>query len=73
MKMNMSNYEISRDSTETEYGDEYGEEIMNSGWNPSVDLISQEIALDPPDQKKAMPVDLTMVEPEAFIRKMYAC
>lgn len=39
--MNMDSYEIEYDSTENEYG----EEILSSGWNPSVTLVCPALSL----------------------------
>jgi hypothetical protein len=61
--MDMSSHEIEQDKTEFE---EYGEEIMNSGWNPAVDLVSglQEIET---------PADVTTdVISEIVLRKLYS-
>ena len=61
--MDMSSHEIEQDATEVE---EYGEEIMNSGWNPAVDLVTglQEIET---------PVDVTTaVVAEIVLRKLYS-
>jgi len=61
--MDMSSYEIEQDATEFE---EYGEEIMNTGWNPAVDLVCglQEIET---------PADVTTsVVAEIVLRKMYS-
>ena len=61
--MDMSSHEIEQDETELE---EYGEEIMNSGWNPAVDLVTglQEIET---------PTDVTTdVIAEIVLRKWYS-
>jgi len=61
--MDMSSREIEQDETEFE---DYGEEIMNSGWNPAVDLVSglQEIET---------PADVTTdVISEIVLRKLYS-
>lgn len=61
--MDMSSHEIEQDTTELE---EYGEEIMNTGWNPAVDLVSglQEIEI---------PADVTTaVVAEIVLRKLYS-
>ena len=61
--MDMSSHEIEQDATEVE---EYGEEIMNSGWNPAVDLVTglQEIET---------PADVTTaVVAEIVLRKLYS-
>jgi hypothetical protein len=64
----MSNYEIGTDSIEAEYGDE----IMCAGWNPDVDLVCQQLSLEPSDTHTVMPADLTTEIPEFFLRKMYS-
>lgn len=61
--MDMSSHEIEQDATELE---EYGEEIMNTGWNPAVDMVSglQEIET---------PADVTTaVVAEIVLRKLYS-
>ena len=61
--MDMSSYEIEQEAKEFE---EFGEEIMNTGWNPAVDLVCglQEIqtSVDP----------ATAVVAEIVLRKMYS-
>ena len=66
--MNMSSYEIERDSMEAEYG----EEIMYAGWNPAVSLVCQQQMVVPTDREMSMPVDLAMVDAELFLQKMYS-
>lgn len=61
--MDMSSHELEQDATEFE---EYSEEIMNTGWNPAVDLVSglQEIET---------PADVTTdVISEIVLRKLYS-
>jgi hypothetical protein len=61
--MDMSSYEIEQDAMEFE---EYDEEILNTGWNPAVDMVCglQEIQT---------PVDVTSaVVSEIVLRKMYS-
>jgi hypothetical protein len=61
--MDMSSYEIEQDAKVFE---EYDEEIMNTGWNPDVDLVCglQEIQT---------PADPAMdVIAEIVLRKMYS-
>jgi len=61
--MDMSSYEIEQDAMEFE---EFDEEIMNTGWNPAVDLVCglQEIQT---------PTDVTSeVVSEIVFRKMYS-
>lgn len=61
--MDMSSHEIEQDETEFE---EYGEEIMNSGWNPAVDLVSGL-------QELEIPADVTTdVVAEIVLRKLYS-
>ncbi|MFZ5524074.1 MAG: hypothetical protein ACOY9D_08355 [Pseudomonadota bacterium] len=61
--MDMSSYEIEQDATEFE---EYDEEIMNTGWNPAVDLVCGLQEIEPP-------VDVTTaVVAEIVLRKMYS-
>jgi hypothetical protein len=61
--MDMSSYEIEQDAMEFE---EYGEEILNTGWNPDVELTCglQEI------QTTADPA--TDVISEIVYRKLYS-
>ena len=66
--MNMSSYEIERDSMENEYG----EEVMYAGWNPIAALACQQ-QLAPGNKQTAMPTDLAIVDAELFLEKMYAC
>lgn len=67
--MNMSSYEIERDSMEAEYG----EEVMCAGWNPAVALICQQQMTVPTDKQMAMPTDLATVNAELFLQRMYTC
>lgn len=61
--MDMSSYEIEQDAMELE---KYGEEIMNTGWNPAVELVCglQEI------ETSADPT--TVVVAEIVLRKLYS-
>ncbi|MGC2047775.1 MAG: hypothetical protein WA635_04105 [Gallionella sp.] len=64
--MDMSSYEIEQDATEFE---EYGEEIMNTGWNPAVEMVCglQEI------QEIETSAEVTSaVVAEIVLRKMYS-
>ena len=65
--MNMSSYEIERDSMEAEYG----EEVMYAGWNPAVSLVCQQQVVVPTDREMSLPADLAMVDAELFLQKMY--
>ena len=51
--------------------DQYGEEIMCAGWNPTVALVSHPQLLEPV-RDDAMPADLVAVDVELFLRRMYA-
>jgi hypothetical protein len=50
---------------------EYGEEILSNGWNPAVELVTQDPTPVVRDDQNAMPVDLTNEIVELFLRKMY--
>ncbi|TAN80884.1 MAG: hypothetical protein EPN14_05090 [Gallionella sp.] len=65
--MNMSDYRTERDdSMEAEYDDE----VLCVGWNPSLAL--QQHAYTERGQPAAMPPELTAVDVELFLKKMYA-
>lgn len=66
--MNMSDYEIERETLDAEYS----EEIMNTGWNPDVDLVCEQLQLVPASEEMAIPDDLAKVSAELFLRKMYS-
>jgi hypothetical protein len=75
--MDMSNYEIEQDATETEYG----EEILSAGWNPAVDLVCEQLLQIPTDEQMAMASELPTLDSaadvstavsEIFLRKMYS-
>jgi hypothetical protein len=64
--MDMSSYEVEQDEVAFE---EYDEEIMNTGWNPAVDMVCglQEI------QEVDTSVDVTTsVVAEIVLRKLYS-
>jgi hypothetical protein len=66
--MDMSNYEIEYESIDGNYGDE----ILNSGWNPEVDLVREQLQLVPSSEQLAMPEGLATEVVELFLRKMYS-
>ena len=66
--MNMSDHEIERGALEVEYE----EEIMNSGWNPDVELVQEQLQLVPTDERMTIPDDLATISAELFLRKMYS-
>lgn len=68
--MNMSSYEIERDSTMEA---EYGEEVLCSGWNPVIALACQQYSRPFSDRPMTMPSSLATVDTETFLQKMYAC
>lgn len=60
--------------TKSERDEEYGQEVMGVEWNPVVAAM-QEAADELAGQairRHAMPVELTDVDVDAFLRKMYA-
>ena len=67
--MNMSSYEIERDSMEAEYG----EEVMYAEWNPAVPLVCQQQMMAQTNRSVLMPVELATVDVESFLQKMYTC
>lgn len=66
--MSMSNYEIEYEAIE----DEYGDEILCSGWNPEVDSAYQQLQLVTTGEQLAMPEGLATEVAELFLRKMYS-
>ena len=64
--MSMGSYEVERDSMEAEYG----LEIMCSGWNPAVDLVSQQ-QLASMEKQLNMPAGLTSAVAELFLDEIY--
>lgn len=63
--MDMSSYEIERDSMESE-------KALRAEWNPEFALACQQQQLAPCNRQTAMSVDLAMVDVELFLKKMYA-
>jgi hypothetical protein len=68
VKMNMSNYEIEQEMID----DEYGDEILDAGWNPEVDSVCQQLQLVPATEQQDMPDALNAEAMELFLRKMYS-
>lgn len=66
--MNMSDHEIEHD----ESADEYGDEIMNTGWNPDVDSVHKQLQIVPGSEPTRMPDDLASVSAEIFLEKMHS-
>lgn len=67
IEMNMNYDKIEEPSLDVEYSDE----VLDTGWNPSVDLVCQEQQMER-DEHVAMPVDLTTEIVDLFLRKMYS-
>lgn len=65
--VNMNSYGSEYDAME----EKYGEEIMCTGWNPAIALVSQQQLLAPTTRQTAMPTDLVTVNIESFLREMY--
>jgi len=68
--MNMDNYEIENDSL---LEAQYSNEVLCSGWNPAIEQLSQQYAMPELGKQVSMPGSLALVDPEAFLQKMYAC
>lgn len=67
--MDMSNYEIEYESIV----DDYGDEILSSGWNPEIDLVHEQLQLVPASSEQLpMPEGLATEVVELFLRKMYS-
>lgn len=67
--MNMSSYAVEETPlTNTEYGDE----VMCAGWNPQLELATQQHIATLMDRHAALPASLAMVDAETFLKKMYA-
>ena len=66
--MNMGDYEIEQDELEIEYG----EEIMNAGWNPEVDSVHEQLQILTDSEMNTIPDDLATASAELFLRKMYS-
>lgn len=65
--MNMSGYEIERPNEALE---EYGEDVLCSGWNPQLALIS-ESATNQTGKHLNFPAELAEVDIEQFLHTMY--
>ena len=64
MTMNMSQGNIERDDS---LNAEYDDEIMYSGWNPTVAMTQQV----PETKHDSFPAELANVNVETFLKKMY--
>ena len=67
LTMDMGSYEVQQDdSTETEYDDE----ILDSGWNPTLDL--QQSQIQSFENLAEIPDDMVTMSADLFLRKMYS-
>ena len=62
--MDMSSYAVETNDSAAE---EYGDEMMNAGWNPAL-ALQEHIA----SEHTAMPISLASVDVTTFLRRMYA-
>ncbi len=67
IEMNMNYDKIEEPSMDVEYDDE----ILDTGWNPAVELVGQERLQVAEKARTSMPPDLTTEVVELFLRKMY--
>ena len=68
IEMNISNYEMERDSMEAEYGDE----VMCVGWNPAVELVTQQQTFASNPKPTTMPAYLATANAELFLKRIYS-
>ena len=64
MTMDMSSFAVESDKAVTV---EYGDEILNAGWNPVL-ALQKNIA----SEHTAMPISLASVDVVTFLKRMYA-
>lgn len=60
--MNMSGYEVERVQAPLE---EYGDEVLCSGWNPQLALVNAK------SEHVELPPSLSNIDADAFLKKMY--
>ena len=65
--MDMSSYEIEQDEMEIEYG----EEIISSGWNPAVELVSEQRLQVSTDERLMKAADLNALNSEDDVSAAY--
>jgi hypothetical protein len=65
--MDKGNQDIERDSMEAEYGDD----ILYAGWNPEVDLMSQQLQLVLNTEQRDISAESATKAAEQFLGKMY--
>ena len=66
--MNMSSYEVERDSMEAEGSEEAG----YKNWSTPVALMCQQQLFAPSGRQMTIPIDLVAVDAELFLQKMDA-
>jgi hypothetical protein len=65
----MSSYKVDLAETIT---DEYGDEVLCSGWNPAVALACQQYLAPRSELPISIPASLALVDAEVFLQRMYA-
>ncbi len=65
--MNMSSPGIEFETTMLE---EYGFEVMFSGWNPQVAMVVEQLRMVI-DQQVTLPAEIANVDVDAFLQKLY--
>lgn len=66
--LSLSSYEIEHDSMEEEYSDD----ILYAGWNPEVDLVSQQLQLASTTEQRDKSTSPSTTVAELFLRRMYS-
>ena len=67
--MNMSNYAV-EDVSKTEA--QYDDEVMYAGWNPQLELATQQHLVTLMEKYPSLPASLVAADAETFLQKMYA-
>jgi hypothetical protein len=68
VSMSLSSYEIEHDSMEEEYSDD----ILYAGWNPEIDLLSQQLQLVQATEQADESSSISDKVAELFLRRMYS-
>jgi len=66
--LSLSSYEIEHDTAEEQYSDD----ILYAGWNPEVDLVSQQLQLVPTNEQRDDSASLSTKVAELFLRRTYS-
>ena len=64
--MDMNGYSIEQDAA----ADEYGDEVMEAGWNPQLVQASQN-PVAPTDRHVELPAGLVNADIDGFLKRMY--